>query len=467
MCRGSCGASLLWLREVISLGHAARSPFSGMVLSRHAVTSYPLTWSLDLAHPLLDKLCTARLKLERQPNGSLRNGVHESMPGRCPDSESSSMSADTSTGAAAQRLKRTPLYDEHRALGGRLVEFSGWEMPVQYSGILEEHRAVRERAGLFDVCHMGEFSVEGPGALDFLQGLVPNNVARLADGQALYTQLCNEQGGTLDDLLIYRRGDERYMAVVNAGTTESDWAWFTQRAAGRSDVTLANISDETGLVALQGPRARDILRPLTDTDLDAINYYHFVEGTVAGISCLISRTGYTGEDGFELYCAAGDVVALWRAVLEAGTPQGLLPAGLGARDTLRLEAGYCLYGHELNEQITPLEAGLGWSVKLEKGHDFIGREALLAEKQQGLPRKLVGIELRDRGIPRAEYAILRDGKAIGALTSGTMGPTVGKAIGMGYVPSEDAAPGTEIAIDIRGKAVPAVIVALPFYKRAK
>lgn len=377
------------------------------------------------------------------------------------------MSADTSTDAAAPRLKRTPLYDEHRALGARLVEFSGWEMPVQYSGILDEHRAVRERAGLFDVCHMGEFHIEGPGALDFLQGLVPNNVARLADGQALYTQICNEQAGTLDDLLIYRLADARYMAVVNAGTMESDWAWFTKQAAGHADMTLSNDSDTTGLIALQGPRALEILQPLTATELGAIAYYHFAEGTVAGISCLISRTGYTGEDGFELYCASGDVVTLWRALLEAGAPHGLIPAGLGARDTLRLEAGYCLYGHELNEQISPLEAGLGWSVKLEKGHDFIGREALLAQKQQGLPRKLVGIELRDRGVPRADYVILRDGKPIGALTSGTVGPTLGKAIGMGYVSPENAAPGTEIAIDIRGKAVPAAIVPLPFYKRAK
>jgi glycine cleavage system T protein (aminomethyltransferase) len=378
------------------------------------------------------------------------------------------MSADTtSADAATSRLKRTPLYDEHRALGARLVEFSGWEMPVQYSGILEEHRAVRERAGLFDVCHMGEFHIEGPGALDFLQGLVPNNVARLNDGQALYTQICNEQGGTLDDLLIYRLSDQRYMAVVNAGTMESDWAWFTKQAAGRNDVTLTNDSDATGLIALQGPLASDILRPLTTTDIDAIVYYHFAEGAVAGIDCLISRTGYTGEDGFEFYCASGDAVALWRALLAAGAQKGLLPAGLGARDTLRLEAGFCLYGHELNERISPLEAGLGWSVKLEKGHDFIGREVLLAQKQQGLPRKLVGIELRDRGVPRADYPILREGATVGTLTSGTVGPTVGKAIGMGYVPPTDAAPGTEIAIEIRGKAVPAIIVALPFYRRAK
>ena len=383
------------------------------------------------------------------------------------------MSADTpphdsdAATTATTRLKRTPLYDEHRALGARLVEFGGWEMPVHYSGILDEHRAVRERAGLFDVSHMGEFRIEGPGSLDFLQGLVPNNVARLSDGQALYSQLCNERGGTQDDLLIYRLGDDRYMAVVNAGTMESDWDWFIKQAAGRSDVTLTNISAETGLIALQGPRALEILQPLTETDLGAIAYYHFADGTVAGISCLISRTGYTGEDGFELYCASGDAVALWRKLLEAGATHGLLPAGLGARDTLRLEAGFCLYGHELNDQTSPLEAVLCWSVKLEKGHDFIGREALLAQKQQGLPRKLIGIELRDRGVPRAGYAILRDGAPIGELTSGAIGPSVGKAIGMGYVAPADAQPGAEVAIAMRGQAVPAVIVALPFYKRAK
>lgn len=382
------------------------------------------------------------------------------------------MSADTSPNdqgapAEAAPLKRTPLYDEHRALGARLVEFSGWEMPVQYSGILEEHRAVRERAGLFDVSHMGEFRVEGPGALDFLQGLVPNNVSRLGDGQALYTQICNEQGGTLDDLLIYRLGDERYMAVVNAGTMEGDWNWFTKQAAGSSDVALTNVSDQTGLIALQGPRALEILQPLTETDLSAITYYHFVEGSVSGISCLISRTGYTGEDGFELYCASGDVVALWRKLLEAGAAYGLLPAGLGARDTLRLEAGYCLYGHELSDEITPLEAGLGWTVKLNKADDFIGKQALVDEKRDGLRRKLVGIELRERGIPRAGYPILRDGQQIGEVTSGTMCPTLGHAAALGFVPPSDATPGTELAVEIRGKAIPAVVTPLPFYKRQK
>lgn len=369
--------------------------------------------------------------------------------------------------AAAMALKRTPLFDAHKHLGARLVEFGGWEMPVQYSGILDEHRAVRQRAGLFDVSHMGEFRAEGPAALDFLQGLVPNDVSRLVDNQALYSQICRPDGGTLDDLIIYRLGENRYMIVVNAGTMEKDWAWFSEHARGRDGLTLTNISSETALVALQGPLATQILRPLTETPLDDIVYYHCRPGVVAGIECLISRTGYTGEDGFELYCASARVAEIWQALLEAGKPHGLLPAGLGARDTLRLEAGYCLYDHELTEQITPLEAGLGWTVKLNKTSDFIGREALAREKQDGLRRKLVGIEPRDRGVPRAGYAILRDGQRIGEVTSGTMCPTLERPAALGYVPPADATPGTEIAIDIRGKAVPAVIVPLPFYKRAK
>jgi aminomethyltransferase len=362
-------------------------------------------------------------------------------------------------------LKRTPLFEQHRQLGARLVEFSGWEMPVQYSGILDEHHAVRQRAGLFDVSHMGEFHVEGPGALDLLQTWVPNNVARLAINQALYTQICRPDGGTLDDLIIYRLGDERYMVVVNAGTIEKDWSWLGAHAAGKPGFTLTNVSNETGLLALQGPLAERILRPLTETPLGDIVFYHCLPGSVAGFPAIISRTGYTGEDGFELYVAAADAPALWQKLLAAGAPEGLLPAGLGARDTLRLEAGYCLYGHELSEEITPLEAGLGWTVKLEKGADFIGREALARAKQEGLRQKLVGIELRDRGVARAGYAILRDGARIGELTSGTQSPTLNRPIALGYVPPEHAVAGTEIAIEIRGKAVPAAIVPLPFYRR--
>ena len=369
--------------------------------------------------------------------------------------------------ASATTLKRTPLFDAHRRLGARLVEFGGWEMPVQYTSIIEEHRAVRQRAGLFDVCHMGEFRVEGAGALDFLQYLVPNDVSRLGDDQALYTQICRPDGGTLDDLLIYRRAPDRYMVVVNASTMPNDWAWFQEHAPGHADLSLTNASDETGLIALQGPLATQILQPLTATPLDEIFYYHCRDGVVADVSCVISRTGYTGEDGFELYCSAEQVLALWNAILDAGTPQGLLPAGLGARDTLRLEAGYCLYGHELTEEITPLEAGLGWTVKLNKGSDFIGRQALEAQKRDGLRRKLVGIMLSDRGVPRAGYPILRSGERIGEVTSGTMCPTLDRPAALGYVPPADAQVGNAIGVDIRGKVVAAEIVALPFYKRAK
>jgi aminomethyltransferase len=362
-------------------------------------------------------------------------------------------------------LKRTPLFEHHSQLGARLVEFGGWEMPVQYTGILEEHEAVRQRAGLFDVSHMGEFRVEGSGALDLLQRWVPNNVGRLEINQALYSQTCRPDGGTVDDLVIYRLGDEHYMVVVNAGTADKDWAWLGECAAGGSGFTLTNISAETGLLALQGPLAERLLQPLTETPLGEIGFYHCAPGSVAGLAALISRTGYTGEDGFELYVAAADAPALWQALIAAGAPHGLLPAGLGARDTLRLEAGYCLYDHELTEEITPLEAGLGWTVKLEKGVDFVGREALAREKQEGLRRKLVGIELRERGVARAGYAILRDGAPIGAVTSGTHAPTLKRSIAMGYVPPAHAAAGTEIAVEIRGKAVPAAIVPLPFYRR--
>jgi aminomethyltransferase len=375
---------------------------------------------------------------------------------------------------AATALQRTPLYERHRDLGARLVEFGGWEMPVSYSGILEEHRAVRQRAGLFDVSHMGEFRIEGTGALALLQSLVPNDVGKLALNQALYTQLCLPNGGTVDDLLIYRLGENSYMAVVNAGTMPKDWAWMTDHAGDITDVTLRNVSYETGLIALQGPYAESILQPLTSMDLASITYYHAAHGVVAGIDCLLSRTGYTGEDGFELYVEAGKVGALWDAILEAGRPAGLLPAGLGARDTLRLEAGYCLYGHELSEEITPLEAGLGWTVKLNKGGDFIGRQALLEQKEHGLKRRLVGLILRERGIPRAGYVIMRadeqTGAAdehIGSVTSGTMCPTLDQAAALGFVTPEAAVTGTRLAVEIREKPVAAEVVALPFYKRAK
>ena len=366
----------------------------------------------------------------------------------------------------AQTLKRTPLYEQHRALGGKMVEFGGWEMPVQYSGILDEHQAVRNNAGLFDVSHMGEFKVEGAGALPFLQNLVPNDVSKLAIGQALYTQLILSNGNTIDDLLIYHLDEGHYMLVVNAANIEKDFAWVQEQARNFPDVAVIDQSETTALLALQGPKAQAILQPLTDVDLSGIRYYHFAPGTVDGAHCIISRTGYTGEDGFELYCAPVMAPKLWHDLLEAGKEQGLKPAGLGARDTLRLEAAYCLYGHELDEQTNPLEASLGWTVKLNKG-EFIGREALLTVKQEGPQKKLVGIEMVERGVPRGGYTIYADEQPIGALTSGAPGPTVGKNIGLGYVKPEYATPGQPVQIDIRGKRTAAQIAALPFYKRQK
>src|SRR5437764_2514318 len=369
------------------------------------------------------------------------------------------------TAATSTTLKRTPLYEEHRALGARIVEFSGFEMPVQYTSILDEHRAVRTQAGLFDVSHMGEFKVDGPEALAFLQHLVPNDVSRLAIHQALYTQLCLPDGGTIDDLIIYHLDENHYMLVVNAGNIDKDFAWV-QEQAKNFDVQVANQSDTTALLALQGPEAQAILQPLTEVDLSSIRYYHFEPGVVDGVNCIISRTGYTGEDGFELYCAPVDVAKLWNDLLAAGKDKRLLPAGLGARDTLRLEAGYCLYGHELDEQTNPLEARLGWTIKFDKG-DFIGRDALLKIKEQGLERKLIGVELLDRGVCRVGHIIYDNEHPIGSITSGGPGPTVHKNIGMGYVVAAHANAGERVDIDVRGRRVAAQIVALPFYKRSR
>lgn len=371
----------------------------------------------------------------------------------------------TAQDTAASSLKRTPLYEQHRQLGARLVEFGGWEMPVQYSGILDEHRAVRTQAGLFDVSHMGEFKVTGTGALAFLQHLVPNDVARLTVNQALYTQFCQPDAGVVDDLLIYRLADAEYMLVVNAGNIAKDLAWVQQHSQGY-EVAIVDQSDATALLALQGPAAVAILQPLTEVDLSTLAYYHCAPGLVSTTGCLISRTGYTGEDGFELYCPAEDAVTLWTNLLAAGKEHGLLPTGLGARDTLRLEAAYCLYGHELDETTNPLEAALGWTIKLAKG-EFIGHDALAKIKAEGLKRKLVGVEMVERGICRGGYSVYDGDRQIGILTSGAPSPTLNKNIGMGYVETAHAVPGKPVQIDIRGRRTAARIVALPFYKRSK
>lgn len=367
--------------------------------------------------------------------------------------------------SAAPQLKRTPLYEQHRALGARLVEFGGWEMPVHYTSILDEHHAVRSRAGLFDVSHMGEFKVEGRDARAFLQYLVPNDVARLAVHQALYTQLCLPTGNVIDDLLIYCLAEQHYMLVVNAANIGKDLAWVQGQTQHFKDVTVSDQSETTALLAIQGPLAQEILQTLTQIDLKELRYYHFVADTVDEVNCLVSRTGYTGEDGFELYCSPADVVKLWTDLLEAGKPHGLAPAGLGARDTLRLEAGLCLYGHELDEHTNPLEARLGWTVKLKKEGNFIGREALQAVKEQGPQRLLVGVELLERGVLRGGYPLYAQEEQIGSLTSGGPGPTIHKHIGMGYVEASQAIVGKQIQVEIRGKRSAAQIVALPFYKR--
>ncbi|MBX6353867.1 MAG: glycine cleavage system aminomethyltransferase GcvT [Thermoflavifilum sp.] len=362
-------------------------------------------------------------------------------------------------------LKRTPLFPLYARYGAKTVEFGGWEMPVQFTSILQEHEAVRTRAGLFDVSHMGEVEVCGSDAAAFLQRLVTNDVSRLAPGMAMYSPVCYPHGGCVDDVLVYCLAPDRYGVVVNAANTEKDLAWFREQAAGFS-VTLTDRSDEVALLALQGPQAESILQPLTQADLSQMRYYRFTQADVAGVSALISRTGYTGEDGFELYVPAASAQTLWEALVQAGEPHGMALCGLGARDTLRLEARLPLYGHELSESITPLEAGLGTFVKLDKG-DFIGREALARQKQEGVTRKIVGIELVDRGIPRAEQPVLADGQVIGHVTSGTMSPTLKLPIGLALVDVRYAEIGRMLQVDVRGKLLAAKVVKTPFYKTAR
>ena len=363
---------------------------------------------------------------------------------------------------ADESLKQTPLHDEHVALNGRMVPFAGYAMPVQYpTGIVKEHNAVRDAAGLFDVSHMGEFEVRGPGALDLIQHLLTNDASKLEVGQAQYTVLTNPDGTALDDCIVYRF-DDRYMVVVNAANLEKDRAWFEKHAA-HFDVEFADRSSEFALLALQGPRAQEILQELTDADLEGIRFYRFAEGKVAGADAVISRTGYTGEDGFELYIGSADAANVWRKLLETGEGRGLLPAGLGARDSLRLEVGYILYGNDLDERRTPLEAGLGWVVKLNKGTDFIGREALARQKEEGVPEKLMGFVLREKGFPRQGYELRVDGEAAGTVTSGVLSHSTGKGIGLGYLPVEAAKVGSEIEVVIRGRAIPAEVVRPPFY----
>jgi aminomethyltransferase len=363
-------------------------------------------------------------------------------------------------------LRRTPLYDDHVALGGRMVPFAGWEMPVQYKGVADEHRAVRTAAGVFDVSHMGELILSGEHAGAVVNYLVTNDASRLTDGQAMYTCACNAQGTILDDLIVYRVSSEKWLIVCNASNRDKIAAHF--RAAAEHHCDFDDASDRTSLLALQGPKAFDVLAEMKGDgpDLRKLASFHFRDAVLANVPCTVARTGYTGEDGVEIFCAPEHASQLFRAMLDVGKPFGVEPAGLGARDTLRLEARLSLYGNDIDETTNPLEAGLGWVVKLDKG-DFLGREALQRIKTEGVARKLVGFEMKGRGIARHGYPLLdTTGAKIGTCTSGSPGPTVGKNIGLGYVPASMAAVGTEILVDCRGRSVEAVVAKTPFYKRA-
>jgi aminomethyltransferase len=360
-------------------------------------------------------------------------------------------------------LKRTPLFDLHRELGAKLIDFGGWEMPVQYEGILEEHKAVRERVGLFDVSHMGELEVTGPDALALVQRLTPNDAARLADGRIQYSAFLTDRGTFVDDLLVYRRAADSYLLVVNASNTAKDFAWARERASG--DARVEDRSDAYALIAVQGPLAARLLARVCAPPPADLPYYGFRTAKVLGQNALVSRTGYTGEDGFEIYLPPAGAPAVFRGLLEAGRPEGAAPCGLGARDTLRLEAKMALYGNDIDDTVTPWEADLGWIVRMGKG-DFVGRDALARQKSAGVPRRLVGFEMVDRGIARHGYSA-KTAHGPGLVTSGTHSPTLGKPIGLALVPAASGEVGAELEVDIRGRAARARVVETPFYRRKK
>ena len=359
-------------------------------------------------------------------------------------------------------MKNTSLHDTHRALGAKIVPFAGFNMPVQYAGVTKEHQTVREGVGVFDVSHMGEFFVKGPHALDLLQKVTSNNVANLQVGKAQYSCLPNATGGIVDDLLVYRLQEEAYLLVVNASNIEKDWKWIESQ--NTDGAVLENLSDAYSLLAIQGPKAAAAMQSLSDVALADIPFYSFEMGTFAGTdNVLISATGYTGSGGFEIYCKNEDVLQIWNRVLEAGAAFDIQPIGLAARDTLRLEMGYCLYGNDIDDSTSPLEAGLGWITKFNK--KFTNSEALLLQKESGVSKKLIGFELLDKGVPRHGYEITDvEGKLIGRVTSGTMGPTVKKGIGMGYVPETFSKEGSEICIRVRKRLLKAQVVKTPFYR---
>ncbi|ARK31421.1 glycine cleavage system aminomethyltransferase GcvT [Halalkalibacter krulwichiae] len=362
-------------------------------------------------------------------------------------------------------LKRTPLFTMYKEHGAKTIDFGGWDLPVQFSSIKDEHEAVRTKAGLFDVSHMGEVEVKGEGALDFLQKLMTNDVSKIVDGQAQYTAMCYENGGTVDDLLIYRKSKENFLLVINASNIEKDMKWMTQHLTEK--VTIENISDHTAQLAIQGPAAESILQKSTSFDLSTIRFFRFADQVdIEGMKALVSRTGYTGEDGFELYCAAEDAPNLWKLLLDKGKADGLIPCGLGARDTLRFEARLPLYGQELTEEISPLEAGIGFAVKVNKEADFIGKEALKKQKEDGLKRKLVGIEMIEKGIPRTGYDVFAKDELIGFVTSGTQSPTLKKNVGLAVIDLEYSTMDVEVEVQIRKKKLKAKVVPTPFYKKS-
>jgi glycine cleavage system T protein (aminomethyltransferase) len=361
-------------------------------------------------------------------------------------------------------VRKTALNSTHRRMGARMVNFGGWDMPLEYSGILSEHEAVRTRAGLFDVSHMGEIEIRGDRALDLVQWVTCNDAATLASGQAHYSGLMTERGTFVDDLLVHKIGHTHYLLCVNAANQDDDFEHIASH--NRFAAQAENVGERYSQLAIQGPRALQVIQRLSPLNLDPIRYYHFTFGKVSGVECLIARTGYTGEDGFEIYFAPQYSEKLWHDLLEAGSSEKLIPCGLGARNTLRLEAGMCLYGHEIDAETTPLEAGLGWITKLQKGV-FLGSEIIAAQKRAGVPRKLVGFEMLDKRIGRDGYPVTISGGVVGRVTSGGPSPTLRKNIGMAYVPPENGAGGTQIEIVIRGQAVPARIIGLPFYKRPR
>jgi len=365
-------------------------------------------------------------------------------------------------------LKRTPLYERHRSLGARIIPFAGWEMPVQYGGIIQEHQTVRTAAGLFDLGHMGQVDVSGPDALPYLQAVTTNDISRLAPGDAQYSLLPNPTGGVIDDIIVYRRPDASgYFVVVNASNCDKDVAWLQAQRDIRPelDVTIRDISPTTGMIAIQGPRANDIVQNVTDVPLGGLAAFAWVSGSVAGVPTMLARTGYTGEDGFEFFTEIADIVRLWDALSTAGVDAGIEPIGLGARDTLRLEARMPLYGNEMDDAVNPLEAGLGWAVKLDKG-PFIGRDAMAAMKESGAPRRTVGFKLTARsGSARSHFPVHSDGNEIGWVTSGALSPTLGENIGLALIDRDHAGVGRPLDIEIRGKMVPALQIKTPFYKR--